>query len=84
MFRYLWGDVLGDGVARNNFVRKVDTNLCSVGMITGLMDVAPGATASAEARLFIGPRVDSVTTPLKLEAMQDDGLLLNFLKRQKR
>jgi YidC/Oxa1 family membrane protein insertase len=76
--------LLGDGVARDNFLRKVDTNLYSVGMITRLMDVAPGTTASVEARLFIGPRVDSVTTPLKLEAMQDDGLLLNFLKRQKR
>jgi len=75
--------LLGDGVFRENFVRKVDTNLYAVGMITKLNDIAPGATATVEARLFIGPRVESVTTPLRLEAMQDDGWLLTLLQKLK-
>jgi YidC/Oxa1 family membrane protein insertase len=75
--------LLGDGVARENFVRKVDTNLYSVGMIAKLKNIAPGDSFTAEARLFMGPRVESVTTPLQLEAMQDDGWLLNSLKKSK-
>lgn len=76
--------LLGDGVIRENFVRKVDSNLYSVGMITKLNDIAPGSRVSIEARLFVGPRVESVTTPLQLEAMQDDGWLLNLLQKLKR
>lgn len=75
--------LLGDGVIRENFVRKVDTNLYAVGMITKLKDIAPSATATSEARLFIGPRIVSVTQPLRLEAIQDDGWLLNFLQKLK-
>jgi YidC/Oxa1 family membrane protein insertase len=33
--------LLGEGVNRENFVRKVDTNLYAVGMITPVADVAP-------------------------------------------
>lgn len=76
--------LLGDGVVRENFVRKVANNLYSVGMITKLKEIAPGVATTAEARLFIGPRVESVTTPLQLEAMQDDGWLLNSLQKLNR
>lgn len=76
--------MLADGVQRDIFVRKVDNNLYAVGMITQSYDIAPGTTVSIYARLFIGPRVESVTTPLRLEAMQDDGWLLNHLQRRGR
>jgi YidC/Oxa1 family membrane protein insertase len=76
--------MLADGVQRDIFVRKVDNNLYAVGMITQPYDIAPGTTVSIDARLFIGPRVKSVTTPLQLEAMQDDGWLLNLLQKLER
>ena len=34
--------LLGDGITRELFLRKVDTNLYSVGMITPLQEIAPG------------------------------------------
>ena len=76
--------MLADGVQRDIFMRKVDNNLYAVGMITQLYVIAPGTTVSIDARLFIGPRVKSVTTPLQLEAMQDDGWLLNLLQKLER
>jgi YidC/Oxa1 family membrane protein insertase len=36
--------LLADGVVRENFVRKVDTNLYAVGMITPVKDIAPGSS----------------------------------------
>ena len=81
-FASVW--MLADGVQRDIFMRKVANNLYAVGMITQPYDIAPGTTVSIDARLFIGPRVESVTTPLRLEAMQDDGWLLNHLQRRGR
>lgn len=76
--------LLPDGVIRENFVRKVDANLYAVGMITSLKDIAPGTIKSVEARLFIGPREESLTRPLRLDALQDDGWVLNVLQKLKR
>ena len=56
--------LLADGVARENFVRKVDTNLYAVGMITPIADVAPGQSKSVVATLFAGPQEEK-----KLEAL---------------
>lgn len=75
--------ILPDGVVRENFVRKVDANLYAVGMITSLKDIGPGTTKSVEARLFIGPREENVTRPLRLDAMQDDGWALKMLQKLK-
>ena len=46
---------LGHGVQREVFMRKVDTNLYSVGMIAPIEPLAPGASKTIEARLFVGP-----------------------------
>jgi YidC/Oxa1 family membrane protein insertase len=56
--------LLADGIPRENFARKVDTNLYAVGMITALSNVAPGQSKSVEATLFTGPQEEK-----KLEAL---------------
>jgi YidC/Oxa1 family membrane protein insertase len=48
--------VLPANTVRENFARKVDTNLYSVGMITPFSEVAPGQTKALEATLFVGPQ----------------------------
>ena len=40
--------ILPDGLQRDIFLRKVDTNLYAVGMITPLQAIAPGATQSTD------------------------------------
>lgn len=52
------------GTQREFFTRKVDTNLYAVGMISPLSALAPGATASMNTQLFIGPQEEK-----KLEAL---------------
>ncbi|MDB5958045.1 membrane protein insertase YidC [Ramlibacter sp.] len=73
--------ILPDGVKRENFVRKVDTNLYAVGMITP-MTVAPGATASVTGRFYSGPeeekRLERVATGLDL--VKDYGWLTILAK----
>jgi YidC/Oxa1 family membrane protein insertase len=74
--------VLGDGVARDNFARKIDNNLYAAGAITTLGDVAPGETKSFDARLFVGPqeeKVLEVVTP-GLELVKDYGWLTILAK----
>ncbi len=67
--------LLSDGVERENFVRKVDNNLYSVGMIAPMAAVEPGQTQAVEARLFVGPQAEKtleVLTP-GLELVKDYG-----------
>jgi YidC/Oxa1 family membrane protein insertase len=67
--------LLGDGMERENFVRKVDQNLYSVGMIAPVPAVEPGQTQAVDARLFIGPQAEKtleVLTP-GLELVKDYG-----------
>ncbi|WP_302174833.1 membrane protein insertase YidC, partial [uncultured Hydrogenophaga sp.] len=52
--------LLADGVARENFVRAVDSNLFSVGSIVRLPDIAPGQRETSQARLFVGPQEEKV------------------------
>lgn len=52
--------LLADGTQRDNFVRKVDTNLYSVGMITPLGEIAPGQAKAIDARLFAGPQIETM------------------------
>ena len=74
--------LLADGVVRENFVRKVDTNLYAVGMITPVKDIAPGGSKSVEARFFVGPQEEKVLESLApgLELVKDYGWLTILAK----
>ncbi|MFZ4287697.1 membrane protein insertase YidC [Variovorax sp. HJSM1_2] len=74
--------LLGDGIERNLFMRKVDTNLYSVGMITPLDTIAPGATKAVDARIFVGPQLEKTLESLApgLELVKDYGWLTILAK----
>ena len=74
--------LLGDGIKRDLFMRKVDANLYSVGMITALDNIAPGTTRSVEARFFAGPQEEKVLEALApgLELVKDYGWLTILAK----
>ena len=69
--------LLADGIQRDLFARKVDTNLFSVGMLTPLGSIEPGATKALEARLYVGPQVETVMEKLApgLDLVKDYGWL---------
>ncbi|APW40359.1 membrane protein insertase YidC [Rhodoferax koreense] len=69
--------LLGDNIPRDLFMRKVDTNLYSVGMITPVDNIAPGTTKSVSARIFVGPQLEKVLESLSpgLELVKDYGWL---------
>ncbi len=74
--------ILPDGIKRELFTRKVDTNLYAVGMITALDAVAPGTTKTVESRFFAGPQVEKsleTVTP-GLELVKDYGILTILAK----
>jgi YidC/Oxa1 family membrane protein insertase len=74
--------LLGDGIRRDLFLRKVDTNLYSVGMIAPLAELAPGARETLDATLFAGPQEEGVLTALApgLELVKDYGWLTMLAK----
>ncbi len=74
--------LLGDGIERNLFMRKVDTNLYSVGMITALGNIAPGASKTLDARLYAGPQIETKLEALTpgLELVKDYGWLTILAK----
>ncbi|MCW5232838.1 membrane protein insertase YidC [Verminephrobacter eiseniae] len=74
--------LLADGVQRQPFTRKVDTNLYSVGMLTPLGSIAPGASRTLDARLFAGPQVETMLETLSpgLELVKDYGWLTILAK----
>jgi YidC/Oxa1 family membrane protein insertase len=74
--------LLGDGIKRDLFMRKVDTNLYAVGMITSLNDIAPGTTKTLEAKFFAGPQAEKVLESLApgLELVKDYGWLTILAK----
>jgi YidC/Oxa1 family membrane protein insertase len=74
--------MLGDGIKRDLFMRKVDTNLYSVGMITPVDNIAPGTTKAIEARFFAGPQEEKVLESLApgLELVKDYGWLTILAK----
>ena len=74
--------LLGDGIKRDLFMRKVDTNLYAVGMITPLDNIASGASKSVEARLFTGPQEEKALEGLApgLELVKDYGWLTILAK----
>jgi YidC/Oxa1 family membrane protein insertase len=74
--------LLGDGIKRDLFVRKVDTNLYAVGMITALDNLAPGTSKVLEARFFAGPQEENILAALApgLELVKDYGWLTILAK----
>lgn len=74
--------LLGDGITRENFVRKVDTNLYAVGMITPVADVAPGQSKTVSSQLFVGPQEEKVLEALApgLDLVKDYGWLAMLSK----
>ncbi|HYW55508.1 MAG TPA: membrane protein insertase YidC [Polaromonas sp.] len=74
--------ILADGMQREIFFRKVDTNLYSVGMITPLEAIAPGTTKSVSATFFIGPQVEKQLEAIApgLELVKDYGWLTILAK----
>ncbi len=74
--------LLADGIARENFVRKVDTNLYAVGMITPLTELAPGQSKSINSRLYSGPQEEKVLEALSpgLDLVKDYGWLAMLSK----
>jgi len=74
--------LLGDGIKRDLFMRKVDTNLYSVGMIAPLEAIAPGARKTVDARFFAGPQEEKALEALApgLELVKDYGWLTMLAK----
>ena len=74
--------ILGDGIQRDIFLRKVDTNLFAVGMITPLNSIAPGATKTIDSKFFVGPQEEKKLEALSpgLELVKDYGWLTILAK----
>ena len=74
--------LLGDGIKRELFMRKVDTNLYSVGMIAPLETIAPGARKTVATTLYAGPQEEKVLEALTpgLELVKDYGWLTILAK----
>lgn len=73
--------ILPDGVKRENFVRKLEGNLYSVGMITPVQ-VAPGASQAVEAKLFTGPQEEKTLEGVApgLDLVKDYGIFTILAK----
>ena len=74
--------LLPDGTKRENFMRKIDTNLYSVGMIAPVETIAPGTTKTVESRFFAGPQEEKKLEALYpgLELVKDYGWLTILAK----
>jgi YidC/Oxa1 family membrane protein insertase len=74
--------ILGDGIKRDLFFRKVDTNLYAVGMITPLDSIAPGATKTLDSKFFVGPQEEKTLEAISpgLELVKDYGWLTILAK----
>jgi YidC/Oxa1 family membrane protein insertase len=67
--------LLPAGQSHENFARKIDANMYATGMITPASAVAPGATQTTSARLFIGPQAEKTLEAIApgLELVKDYG-----------
>ncbi len=67
--------LLADNTARDLFVRKVDTNLYTVGMIASLEAIAPGGSKVVNARFYAGPQEEKQLEAIYpgLELVKDYG-----------
>jgi YidC/Oxa1 family membrane protein insertase len=70
------------GVPRENYTRAVDKNLYAVGTITPLPAVAPGARASLQSTLYVGPQDQRALAEIApgLELVVDYGWLTVIAK----
>ena len=68
--------LLADDTPRELFTHKDGPNLYAVGMMTPLPSIAPGASASLESRLFVGPQKEGMLAELTpgLELVKDYGI----------
>lgn len=71
-----------DGMKRDLFMRKVDSNLYAAGLITPVGTVAPGATQAVDARFFAGPQEEKMLerTYPGLDLVKDYGWLTILAK----
>ncbi len=74
--------MLADGLKRDLFFRKVDTNLYAVGLITPMDTISPGASKTIESRFFVGPQEEKTLESLApgLELVKDYGWLTILAK----
>lgn len=74
--------LLADGIKRELFMRKVDNNLYSAGMITPLPAIPPGMAQSVEARFYAGPQEEKTLERLYpgLDLVKDYGWLTILAK----
>ncbi|MBS7350361.1 MAG: membrane protein insertase YidC [Comamonas sp.] len=74
--------LLGEGIERENFARKVDNQFYSAGLITQLGAIAPGASKTLDARLFAGPQLEKSMESLTpgLELVKDYGMFTILAK----
>lgn len=74
--------LLADGIKRDLFMRKVDNNLYSAGMIAPLPTVAPGTTQAVDARFFAGPQEEKMLEQIApgLDLVKDYGWLTILAK----
>ncbi|MFZ9297508.1 MAG: membrane protein insertase YidC [Hylemonella sp.] len=74
--------LMAKGVQREIFMRKVDNNLYSAGMIAQVGEIAPSASKTLEASLFAGPQEEKVLESLApgLELVKDYGWLTILAK----
>jgi len=74
--------LVGDKSPREFRTSKVSDNLYAIAMVLPLGEVAPGATRSHEARLFIGPQEENKLETLApgLELVKDYGWLVPLSK----
>jgi YidC/Oxa1 family membrane protein insertase len=74
--------LLADGIARDLFVRKVDNNLYSVGMITPLPAIGPGQMQARDARFFAGPQEEKMLERIYpgLDLVKDYGMFAILAK----
>ena len=74
--------LLGDGIKRDLFERKVDNNLYAIGMITSLDTIAGGTSKSIDSKFFVGPQLEKTLEALApgLELVKDYGWLTILAK----
>jgi YidC/Oxa1 family membrane protein insertase len=62
--------ITSDAATHENFIRKIDTNLYSAGMILPINAIAAGQTQKVETKLFVGPqeekRLEAIAPGLEL------------------
>ena len=65
------------GTPRENYVRKLNNNLYSVGSITVVPEIAPGQTHTVGANLYSGPEIETQLQEIApgLELVKDYGLV---------